>query len=227
MDARPTQLTTEGICLPASLYSQLLPAIDDLAELKLLLYFYATLAQREGRGRYVTGQELRQDSALLRALATEAPVQALERALQRALQNEHLLQARLDEVGEEYELYFPHDDAGKRLQEQARSGQWRAAVDGIEILPPRPTLFAVYEANFGLLTPLIADSIKEAQALYPPETIEKAMRYAVERNARNWRYVSRVLESWQREGKLHAASGRNLERHQQYTIGEWQDFIES
>ena len=222
----------EDIKLPAYVFSQVMPQIDDLAELKLTLVVLAMLRQKEGDYRYLRREELLADDDLIQGLAvidpSLKPADSLDLALQKALARGTLLAAELDMGNASSCLYFSNDARGKVLQQQIQSGQWRpATADEIEVLPPRPSLFALYEENIGVLTPMLAETIKEAQATYPREWIEDAMRYAVERNARSWRYISKVLEAWQQEGRSRETSGGHLERHKQYTAGEWKDFIKS
>jgi len=70
-----------------------------------------------------------------------------------------------------------------------------------ELAPRKPNIFALYEENIGLLTPLIAEELKEAEKRYPQKWIEEAFREAVELNKRSWRYIARILESWASGGK--------------------------
>ena len=65
----------------------------------------------------------------------------------------------------------------------------------------KPSIFALYEQNIGLLTPMIAEELKEAEKLYPVSWIEEAFKEAVSLNKRNWRYIARILERWASEGK--------------------------
>ena len=222
----------EDIKLPSDFLSGLLPEIDDLAELKTTIFFLAALRQKEGNYRYLRRAEFLADADLMRGLAlvdsSVAPEQVLDVALEKALARGTLLHAEIERHNARPQLYFRNDQAGRDLRRQVQAGEWRPAyADEIEILPPRPTLFGLYEENIGALTPMIADAIKAAQAEYPAEWIEDAMRYAAERNVRNWRYIQRVLEGWQQEGRSRETSGRHLERHEQYTDGKWKDYIKS
>ncbi len=222
----------EDIRLPAALLSRHMPAIDDLAELKVTVFLLAALRQKEGRYRFLRWDEFRNDADLMRGLAaceaTAEPAQILVKALQKAVERGTVLEARFDLGGVTRQIFISNDEAGQELRQQIEAGEWRpAAADEIEVLPPRPSLFAAYEENIGALTPMIADAIKEAMTEYPRDWIEDAMRYAVERNARNWRYIRKVLEAWQQEGRSSESGGRHLERHEQYTSGEWKDFIKS
>ena len=67
-------------------------------------------------------------------------------------------------------------------------------------MPPKPNVFTLYSQEFGILTPFIADAIGADLDEYPEEWFEPAMRIAVERNARNWRYVQAILKRWKIDG---------------------------
>jgi DnaD/phage-associated family protein len=61
-------------------------------------------------------------------------------------------------------------------------------------------LFTIYEQNFGPLTPMIAETLQDAEKTYPAEWIENAMSEAVANNKRNWKYVEAILKRWQVDG---------------------------
>ena len=235
MEAERPAETLSGVedsKLPASFFSRLLPAIDDLAELKLTLVALSMLRQKDGDFRFLRHAELLADADLMRGLAAvdtaTDPLEILEAALERAIERGALLDARIvmGDEGESRRLFFLNDERGRELQRRALSGLWRPSrADEIELLPPRPTLFAIYEENIGVLTPMLAETIKEAQATYPREWIEDAIRYAVERNARSWRYISKVLDAWQQEGRSRETSGRLPKGPRSYTTGKRKDRI--
>ena len=52
-----------------------------------------------------------------------------------------------------------------------------------------------------MLTPLVAQQIREAEETYPANWVEDAIEEAVVANVRNWRYISRILERWEIQGK--------------------------
>lgn len=61
-------------------------------------------------------------------------------------------------------------------------------------------LFALYENNIGLLTPIIVDKIKAAANDYPPDWIERAIEKATTLEKRSWGYVEGVLSGWKKDG---------------------------
>lgn len=54
---------------------------------------------------------------------------------------------------------------------------------------------AMYEEEFGAITALVADNIKDAVDTYPPDWIPEAMQIAVKGNKRSWAYVEGILKN--------------------------------
>jgi len=61
-------------------------------------------------------------------------------------------------------------------------------------------VFTVYEHNIGVLTPMIADALKDAEITYGPVWICAAIQEAVASNARSWKYCEAILKRWSRDG---------------------------
>ncbi|MEO7000833.1 MAG: DnaD domain protein [Ktedonobacterales bacterium] len=75
----------------------------------------------------------------------------------------------------------------------------------------RPNIFTLYEQNIGLLLPLVAEELREAEQEYPREWVEEAFREAVQQNKRKWSYIRAILRRWASDGKggePHGAHGR-------------------
>ena len=73
-------------------------------------------------------------------------------------------------------------------------------------------IFALYEQNIGMITPMIAEELKEAEKIYPPQWIEEAFKEAVVLNKRIWRYIKRILERWASEGKDNGEYRRDIKK---------------
>jgi DNA replication protein len=190
--------------LPDLFFSELLPLIDDLAELKVTLHLFWLLYGRRKGQKYVTLHELLGDGRLLRSLDGGAfpPEEVLRDALGKAVARGTLL--CLASEGDE-RFYFVNTAQGRRAFDQARSGEIELAP-GIALAEPatpleRPNIFVLYEQNIGLLQPIIAEELQDAESTYPQQWIEDAFHIAVENNVRNWKYVRRILERWAAEGK--------------------------
>lgn len=192
--------------IPNIFFSDVLPHIDDLNELKVTLHIFWILYQKKGYPRFISFNELISDRGLVRGLRGEdSPSSPLQRGLTQAVSRGTILCLKLARDGETHELYFINDDEGRKAVEKIKSGELKlgALVKAEPCLVSReqPNIFTLYEKNIGMLTPIIAEELKEAEKLYPTSWIQDAFKEAVDLNKRNWRYISRILERWAAEGK--------------------------
>lgn len=58
----------------------------------------------------------------------------------------------------------------------------------------------LYEENIGMLTPLLADRLKDIVEEYPATWFELACREATGSNVRNLKYIERILARWSVDG---------------------------
>lgn len=218
-----------GTSLPPEFLTELLPAIDHLAELKVTLYALWLVQRQEAETPYFRSAELAADERLLSAFDRrgQSGEQALRDGLERAVQRGSLLRA-VDPQAADDALYFLNDDRGRAALEQLESGSWHP--DRGEPLPrlqaDRPNIYLLYEGNIGPLTPLIAERLLQAQEEYPLEWIEAAFRIAVENNVRKWRYVEAILEDWKTKGRDEREDRGDPEAtRQRYLGGEFGDYV--
>lgn len=187
--------------LPTSVFAELVPLIDDLAELKLTLHVLWRLRQQQGRMHYVRLDDLTSDDVLLSSLAEasteETPIRLLRSALRRAVERGTLLRVQAPKGANAGILYFANSPKGRAAVQAISQG---AQPDEIEVRG-RPNIFTLYEQNIGMLTPLIAEELRDAEETYPTSWIEEAFREAVNLNKRSWKYIHAILERWNTEGK--------------------------
>jgi DnaD/phage-associated family protein len=208
--------------VPESVFTDLIPIIDDLAELKLTLHVLWRLGQQQGKVRYLRGADLTADQVLLSGLG-DVPQDTLDEALERAVARGTLLQVEATGVGVDGIVYFANTPKGRAAVRAIESGEWPDELESAE----RPNIFALYEANIGMLTPIIADELREAEKEYPVEWIEDAFREAVSLNKRSWRYIHAILENWRTEGRGEEAGRRPGEAdRRRYIEGEYGEYIE-
>jgi DnaD/phage-associated family protein len=224
-----TQLPT-----PPQFFSQLLAQIDDLAELKLTLFCFYALTQRDKQSPYLRRRHFEADDALMQGLMAggsfATPADALTHALACALARGTLLATDILLKQQEETLYFVNTPKGRKAVEQIKQGNWRpdSSELGIEILPERPNAFTLYEQNIGILTAHIADELKDAQSEYPPAWLEEAIKLACEANKRNWRYIRGILVRWKQEGRsTDAVSERHsLQDGKRFVSGKYADLLD-
>ena len=217
--------------IPNLFFSELLPEIDHLAELKVTLHVFWLLTQKEGERRYVSGGELAADRRLLSGLplAGMSPEEALRDALERAVTRRTLLKVIWGQDAEKSEWYFVNSEKGRQAVDDLLAGRWAPKQMGapVQLQAQRPNIFVLYEQNIGPLTPLLAEELMEAEDTYPVSWIEDAFREAVELNKRSWRYIQRILERWAAEGKMDETTRRTDEGDRRRFIeGEYADYIE-
>lgn len=217
--------------LPSQFFTELLGAIDDLDELKVTLYAFWALQHQEGEARYLLKREMLQDTLLLSSLDPDKDqaAQRIGAALERAVARGTLLHASVEGVRGPEDLYFMNTTHGRNAVRAIAAGHFEPGDRDtpVLLLAERPTIYALYEENIGALTPLISEQLRAAEQDYPPGWIEEAIRLAVERNARNWRYIRRVLERWQTEGKDRGLTQRPTQADRyRYIQGEFSDTVD-
>jgi DnaD/phage-associated family protein len=240
-----SQRETDFISLPDSFFTQAVPEIQDLAELKVVLYVaYLILRKQDhpfafrhsdpersegeesspaqacpersrrsklreeshaaqGRPQFVTYKELKTETCRLSAgLGEETLRQALDSAVEHGALSRSTL--NINEVPED--VY---------------------SLTGDSLQPPTINIFALYEQNIGMITPMIAEELKEAEKIYPPQWIEEALKEAVALNKRSWRYIARILERWASEGKDSGEYKRHTKTYgpDKYVKGKYGHFV--
>lgn len=218
--------------VPNLFFSDLLPTIDHLAELKVTLYAFWALAQREGRVRYLRQIDFLEDPILLKGMgpteqmAVDAALDGIERAVARGT----FLHINVEGANGTQDLYFLNTEKGRAAVEGITRGEWRPNPDEeepITLLVERPNIFVLYEQNIGPLTPLLADQLREAERTYPAQWIEEAIKLTVASNVRRWNYTAAILERWRQEGRQDATGRRDTQRDLQSQIpDEYKDIIQ-
>ena len=222
--------------IPSLLFKELLPIIDDLGELKISLYTFWRLDRMEGTFRFLRFSDLAGDQELLTGLRKPgvSEIESLHEALNRAVQRGTLLEFKSVPPDGEEIVYFLNSRRGRAALEALKSGKWHPDLSTAQP-PPEigepPNIFRSYEENIGALSPMIAESLKDAEKNFPLPWIEEAIRIAVENNKRNWRYIEAILERWGREGK-HGKKEKPEDRsdtedsRRRYVEGEFSEFVE-
>ena len=200
--------------VPSPLFGPLLEQIDDLAELKCTLRLIWLLHQKKGSPRYVTLEEVLADRVLVSSVPHEDNDRRreIQRALASAVARGTFVTGSMVHGDPGAQLYMLNTEADRRaLAEVLGDEPQTTEIPGVEPwegAAERPNIFGLYEDNIGMLSPIIAEELKEAETSYPESWIEDAFREAVSLNKRNWRYISAILERWTREGRSDGEPGR-------------------
>ncbi len=217
--------------VPGPFFTELLPEIDHLGELKVTLYVFWRLDRMEGAFRTLKRADFAADSRLMQSLGKtrrEAET-ALDDALERAVGRGTLLRAVLHLESGDETYYFLNSARGRAAVEAIQQGKWRPSAEAnplVELNLERPNIFRLYEEHIGPLSPMIAEVLRDAEDNYPQEWIEDSFRIAVENNVRKWRYIEAILRSWKEEGRDEQNRRDSEEDRYRYSKGEFSDFIE-
>jgi len=191
-----SQVKTEFISLPDSFFTQIVPKIHDLTELKIVLYVtYIILRKQEHPHPDIIGVTYKELKSAICRLSAELDEETLRQAVDLAIEHGTLLHSTLNINGVLEDIY---------------------SLSALMYRNPQPlvvNIFSLYEQNIGIITPMMAEELKEAKKLYPPQWIEEAFKEAVTLNKRSWKYIARILERWASEGKDDGEYRRDIKKN--------------
>ncbi len=187
--------------IPTQFFEELLPYIDDPAELKVTLFVFHLLNQFEGDQRFLFREDFAEQEPFMTGLSSdpEEAGELLDKGLAAAEERGTILKAMYADKA----LYFLNSPKGRAALARLEDGTWIPnsflhMAGQSEVF--RPTIFKLYEENIGPLTPMIADLLRDCEKEYPYEWISDAVTEAVMNNARSLRYIESILRSWKENG---------------------------
>ena len=189
--------------IPAVLLHELAPQMTDPAELIVTLYALAALQRVRRFPRLIAAADLRAERALVEALASLTPERSVAEALEDGLAAAQRRGTLLRSGGARDWLAL-NSAAGRRAMAHRAE---RAPRPALPLTARGGGIVQLYEDAIGPLPPSLADELYAAAASYPEPWLADAFAEAAALNKRSWRYVRRILDRWQREGRGDASSG--------------------
>lgn len=192
--------------MPEPFFTELLPLIDHLPELKVTLYAVWSLSLKAGTYRFVQRSDFAEDDLFMGGLSASPrqAEEALDDALERAEARGTLLGVTVEDAQAARQLYFLNTAKGREALDKLTRGEWRPeSFDGavFRLSQMRSNAFTLYEQNIGALTPMISEELRDLAETYPAQWIEDAIRVAVKNNVRRLKYILAVLERMRSEGR--------------------------
>jgi DnaD/phage-associated family protein len=193
------------VVIPDEFFVDQLPGIRDLSELKMVLHVFHMSARAVARA--VPLEELLASDVARSVAIDQTPVPSTERlqaSLERAIANGVVL--RLTVRGPEGPRVFVlpatayHRKLVERFDTDPDVAETINLYSEVEASLYRPNAFAFYERHIGLLTPLVAEQLRDAERSYPRAWIEAAILEAEVYNKRSWRYIEAILKQWEEGG---------------------------
>jgi DnaD/phage-associated family protein len=219
----PSGGRVEYTSIPNAFFSSLLPQITDMAELKTTLYIIAILYTKKGAPRFVTVSELLGNVSLMAGLKSLGgqPEAVLRSALKLAAERGTLIcipvSSALSGKGQNEDIYLLNTESDRAAAEKIRNGEISlAGLKVREAVPvqaePLPDIYTLYEQNVGLITPMVADELKDAEKIYSVDWIRDAIKEAALHNKRSIKYILKILENWSVEGRSDGTYQRDTKK---------------
>ncbi|MCX6002635.1 MAG: DnaD domain protein [Chloroflexi bacterium] len=194
--------------LPNIFFSEVLPLMEDLVEVKVVMQIFFLLSRRKGYPRFASSSELIHDPVIIKGLREVPgnPEIILKKALDTAVQAGILVHIPVDVQQLSDDAYFINNQAEHETIRKILAGSLK--IPRVEIRKVEEQaqveasdIYNLYEQNIGMLTPILAEELQEAEHRYPEEWIQDAFREALRANVRSWKYIHSILKRWEREGK--------------------------
>lgn len=229
--SRPVPQQGDRLEIPERFFSEVLPSITNISELKTSLVILNEIGIRQKKDQclsYSNIKELEQFASIETA-ENQTLVQLIDLTLRNLVQL-GVVFSRSSEVGsvDPEEIYFLDDLEGHTLSENLKFGivSPNVTVDN----PKRDTtIFDLYEKIIGIIPGAqIAQELMEAEKTYPAQWIEDAFDEAVAQDVRRWAYIRAILASWSNGGRGNydgKTGGRNSESR--YQSGKYGKIVRS
>jgi len=200
-----------AIRIPQAFFTDILPGITTIEELQVTLTVLRLVDETGGYDYPIPERAVIRDRGLRAALKVVGSAreqdERITRGLELAVARGTILRLEVGSGRRPAIWYYVNTPLNRSTVSAMERGAIPApAATWEDETPPevrveRPNAFRLYEQNIGPLTPLIADQITQAIEEYPADWIEDAIAESVTYNRRNWRYITRILESWSTSGR--------------------------
>jgi|TARA_B110000263_G_scaffold114749_1_gene99987 DnaD/phage-associated family protein len=204
MDFKGFEKNVRAIPVPSPVFNIILESITDMSELKLMLRIIWLLQAYNRKPQFITESEMISDKLISKITGeSNKPKEMLKN-----LESYKIISTSITK-NENHRIIFLNSETIKErirnsniISEDIHLDPWEANAD-------IPNIYSIYEQNIGMITPHIAELIKESENLYPMKWIEDAIKQASIQNKRNWAYVSSILNRWKTEGKDNGKHSRH------------------
>ncbi len=212
--------------IPDQFFSEILPFLEDVDELKVVLYILWAAYTSGDYGITFSIPDLTGDRIFMTGLEGQGKTEnkTVRQAVEKAVSHNILIALPGDDADEK--VFFINSPRGRQAAKMHMQGEMaagsrpnKATLDIIQ-----PNLFRLYEENIGPLTPMIAETLRDAMDAFPENWIREAIQIAVNNNVRRWSYISTILTRWQEEGRDGTDRRYTQEDYRRYLKGEYGDF---
>lgn len=229
MQQTKSQNNQEFVNIPESFFLEHISKINDSDLYKLLLYIFWRFSKTDSLINFITTPAILSDEIFCDNFGEKRDEikERISLLIKSAIELEVLIKCKHPKHSET-SLYFYNSPKNNILAESIAKGEIPfEEIRNINISISKPNIFKLYEENIGALTPIIAETIEDAENNYPLEWIEEAINIAVTNNVRRWKYIQAILERWQEEGRNARRDKKDSEEdRKKYLGGKFNDLIE-
>ena len=206
-----------GVVFPEVFITRVLPLMTSVDEVRVCAQFFRLL-KGDADGCLSAAELMKEESESDPSMTQERITSALAQA------RDHGILISL--IYRDEEQFFLNTPRARSIQRANAKGVWRPGMASQTTAgAERPNVFTLYEQNIGPLTPIIAQTLEDAEADYSSEWLEEAIKIAVKKNARNWNYIEAVLRSWKEKGRNETDRRNSQENPRNYIEGDLADYI--
>ncbi len=131
--------------IPSLFFSELLPYIEDMAELKVTLYSFWSLSRKEGAVRFLKMGDFLGDELFMKGMGPtqSSAMDAVERGVELAVARGTVLQVIIESSDGTVDLYFLNTEKGRAAVDGIARGEWRPLPDEnepIALMVNRPNI---------------------------------------------------------------------------------------
>lgn len=189
-----------NIALPAGFFETYLASVEDADSLKLVLIMLFATSHNQSEYALFSVDGFYNSDKVQQIFNMDKKRILL--ALQKSVDIGSLLVLTNPEDDKVY--YLLNTLSNRYMVSSIQSGKntlTEVNAQEVMIFAERKNIFRLYEENIGIITPMMAEILKEDEKEYPAIWIIDAIQIAVERNKRNWSYVRGILKKWKKEGR--------------------------
>lgn len=204
MDFKGFNKNVQYVPVPAPVFDSILEEITNISELKLMLRIIWLIQIYNRKPPLITEAEIISDKIVSKTIGPPNVIQELISTLE----SHGIISSSIKKTDHLKVIFLNSEKIRNQIMksdillQENQPDPWNGNSD-------IPNIYLIYEQNIGIITPHIAELLKESENLYPIDWIEDAIKQASVQNKRSWAYVSSILNRWEIEGKDNGKHSRH------------------